>query len=365
MNIKDAAVMADLLEVEGTIIGMEAMFKGEELLESGAIKNNIAFLMNDPMTELAFMGMSTEAAISKGIWGRLFGRLNVFFSTNADSRNAKRARDLDLLNSAAVDQRPSVLRFNKESINLFLNAWNYQMMRKEDIKELEMLRGEFLGIINDPSSEFGKALRTYLIRIPITFPIAILSIPLAFAWIFVTDVVIYYYLITCVLASIEKMSVLGGGREDFMRLISNMIGSIYMNGSGKSVKFDKNGHLPVSELQRIKVDIESATSRMRAAFGAVKSGTPVDYREKLDIVKMLQEARITIQSKYSGLSNNKMVGAYNKMAKSINSNHLKERGYSEWAIYCANVADVMGAIVMNSRACDECLTTIVRDLYKA
>lgn len=366
--MKDMKILEDLAESYGRILALEAMVTNRKVNDNGSIALEATDIpYNEEMaTEFDIFGKSLgfEAAVNKTMWGRMLGRLDVFFSANADSRNAKRAADLNLLNTMSINPGPSQLKFNYNSINLYINALGYTAIRQEDLKEIEILRSEFAALMNDPENQFMKALEVYITRVIVALPMILVSIPLALAIVVVTDIMIYYYLFLSIMATFDRMGILLGGREDFTRLISAIVASVYRNGSGKSVKLDSTGNLSISDLQRITAEIKDATARMNASF--LSNPTVVDYDDKVKLVQALQDNRVKIQSKYhpTGDMNRKMTSFYNIYMKNLASKHKKEVSYSQFAAYLANLSEAVSAIIENGLSCDKNLTTIVRGLYK-
>lgn len=367
MDQKKLEVLIDLIDIEGLMIGYESMFKGEEVNEDMILQNAITVpdIEVNQFNMYNILNIGQEAAINKSLMGRFLGRLNVLFSLNADSRMAKRAADLNLLYSGNVSPGPSKLRINQEAINLFLNAWRYQSMRREDVPRTEALRAELEKVLSAAGDNLGNAVRIRIQGMLLIIPLVVICFPIGLIYAIWNDIMFYYYLIMVIFASAEEGSTLAGHREEFMILVSNVVASCYMNGSGKKVKLEPNGKIPISEMYRIKAEIDDAKSRMDGVFGALHNGVYVEYNDKLKMVDDLIAARLNIQSKYGSETSRKLTKAYNVMAKNWNKIYSKNIGYSEHAVYCAQLADVMYSLMELSMSCDRNLTTIVRDLYKA
>lgn len=366
MDAKYIDVITDLMEIEGDIIGLEAANKGIKVNDDGLIVNGIPLpkLDIDAFNMFDALKLGEEAAISKSLLGRFFGRLNVLFSVSPDSRMRKRAEDLMLINPANVLPGPSKLKFNEQSINLFLNAWNYQLMRKEDYGQCEALRTEVERIVGSTNMNMGKMFQSYLAMFG-AFIILPLSPAAAIGYLVVTEILFYYYVIMTLISSVEETQLLSGAREEFIRLVSTVVASCYMNGSGKTVKLDKDGKLSIADMQMMKADLDDAKNRMNESFAMNSSGVYVEYQEKMKMVQAIQQSRIAIQGKYVGSTSRKHAQAYNVMSRNWKAIHQKHITYSEHAVYCANLGDVMGSLFELSVACDNHLTTIVRGLYKA
>ena len=358
-------LIVELSNIASNLIGLEAEMDGLEFNENGSLKDGCR-APEDIQRDAYNMFMSAEAAINKSFYGRTIGRLNVFFSLNSDSRNGKRAADLNLLNTASIEPGPSVVKFNKNCVNLYLNALGYTRMQQGDLQNVEQLRTEFYKIMQEPENELHKAFQTYIHRIIIAIPLLVLSVPLTLIWVVVTDILIYYYLILSILATLERLGVVSGGREDFVRLLSAIVKSVYENGSGKTVKLDSNGMLSNADMVQMKNTIEDATGRMNAEFEMCRRGVSVEYDEKVQLVNLLKDNRVMIQSKYSAdpMMSRKMTSFYNTYARSVANKHDSEKGYSEYAVRLSNLADLTAAIINNGLSCDRNLTTMVRELYK-
>lgn len=366
MNKNYIDVLTDLMEVEGDIIGLEAANKGVSVTEDGLIVNGIPLpkVEIDSFNMFEALKIGEEAIINKSMFGRFFGRLNVLFSISPDSRMRKRAQDLMLINKHNVIPGASRLKFNEQSINLFLNAWNYQIMRKEDYHQCDSLRLELEKTLTDTSRNLGQMMTSYLGML-----IALLGFPIcppfAIGYFIVSEILFYYYLIMTVIATVKENELVSGVREEFIKLVTIIVASCYMNGSGKTVKIDKDGRLSVADLQKMRIDIEDAKARMKESFNACEAGVYVEQEEKVRIAELLENSRIGILSKYASATNRKHARAYNMMASNWRSKYRDQQGYSEHALYCVLLGDVMGSLFDLSFACDIYLTTIVRGLYKA
>lgn len=362
-------IMSELGAITGEIIGLEALANGYELNENGSIRDGISMpALNDDdiITTILSASLGTEAVIRRSFAGKLLHNLNIFFSVNSDSRNSKRAADLSLIDTQGLSQGPSTLKFNKQCINLYVNALGFTSMDRSDLEGLEGLRKEFHDMMKNPDSHLATAFKTYIGRILIGLPMLLVSVPLTIAWCIVTDFVIYYYLIMCIIASFEQAQTLAGTKDDFTRLICGIVASVYKHGSGKTVKFNPNGTIPVAELNRMESEIRDATYRMQDAFNLNSRGNLVEYNDKLEMLNMLKDKRVMIQTRYhydSDLSR-KMGSFYNAYAK--NSAKLKSvnQSYSEYSLYLTALSNVMSAIIDNGIACDKSLSIIVNGLYR-
>lgn len=366
MDAKYIDVITDLMEIEGDIIGLEAANKGMSVNEDGLIVNGIPLpkLEIDAFNMFEALKIGEEALINKSMFGRFFGRLNVLFSISPDSRMRKRAQDLMLINKNNVLPGASRLKFNEQCINLFLNAWNYQIMRKEDYHQCESLRLELEKILTDTSRNLGQMMGSYIGML-----IALLGFPIcppfAIGYFIVSEILFYYYLILTIVSTVKENELVSGTREEFIKLVTVVVASCYMNGSGKTVKIDKDGRLSVADLQKMKVDIDDAKIRMKESFRACEVGVYVDQDEKIKIAELLENSRIGILSKYASSTNKKHSKAYNMMAHNWRHKYRDQQMYSDHALYCVLLGDVMGSLFDLSFACDIYLTTIVRELYKA
>lgn len=367
MDQKYMDIVTELLDIQGQLIGLEAASKGIHVNEDGLIVNGIKMpkLKEEIFTTMQGLNIGQEAAINRSLMGRFFQRLNVIFSTSADSRMTKRAEDLNLLYSGSVKPGTHNLKINEEAINLFLNAWGYQSMRREDVAQTEALRAQLEKILKASDDNLVNAIRVEIQGILILIPLAIICLPIGMIWAFCVDVMFYYYLIMAIFAAFEESFTVGGGREEFIRLISNVIASCYMNGSGKKIKLDAAGRIPANVMAQMKADIDDARARMDAKFSSLStSGSMVEYEEKVRIAQKLEAARLNIQNKYTAATNRKLSSVYNVMAKNWNIIHAKEVSYNEHAVYCAQLADLVYSYYELNKSCDRNLTTIVRELYK-
>lgn len=360
-------ILAELANIEGTIIGLEASaIKGLNLNEDGLIVNGI------PMPKIEFdafsiheaLNLGTEAAINKNVFSRMISRLNVMFSTSADSRMQKRAANLNLIEAGSINPGSSKIKVNKEAVNLFLTAWNYNGMRREDVAQTEALRLHLVNTMNEFDENIRNSITSALKEVFIGIPLVVLAPPIGAIYIFYSDIMAWYYLIMAILTLGEESQILGGYRTEFVRLVSNVVASCYMNGSGKTVKLDKDGRIPLSSLQSMSADIQDIMTRMNNAFGMIKSGTIVDYNDKVEIATTLRNKKELIQSKYVGPNNRKLSQAYNVMASNWRKMYSGSVSYSPDAMYYVHLADTMFNLLELSKACDNHLTTIVDSLYK-
>ena len=363
-------VFGDLMDIQGDIIALEAMFEGKEVTPEGVVMDYDLSKMIGSMEGVEFLNslrLGTEAAINKSLLGRVMQKLNVFFTASRDDRMQKRIADLNLINTGSIIPGPSTLKYDKEAINLFLNAWGYISCDPKELEKAEALRVEFMRLINEPDSRLGKALGAYLAEILVGFPIAVfISVPIGIGVMFVYDVMFWYYIITCLMICFQRDEVLAGTRPEFAKLITQLTIAAYKNGSGKTITVNKDGKASISDLQKIKEEVQDATMRMRSRFEMNKNGTLVEYKDKVEIAKTLRDSRLMFAAKYTGHSNMNSRAArfYNIMSRNFKNLYNQSVSYDETSIYLVNVAEAMAAIMENSILCDKYLTTIIRGLYK-
>lgn len=362
-------ILAELAAIDGEMLGLEAMSRGLDVTESGAILN--AFkpgeLEETPFNMFERLKVGDEAMINSSPWGRIFGRLNVLFSMNHDSRMAKRAADLNYINTGTIDPNTSVAKFDLDAINLYLNAFNYQRVDRSKIAELEGFRQRLQSVLETPGSYLAKCIKWYFGGRVLILILLFISIPLAFAMAFITDFCVIYYLLMSIFSALGLDDSIDNSltSAEIVPFISKLIGAIYENGSGKKVKYESDGSLSIGELNRIAVDIEDAMNRMNNAFIRCSRGTPVEYKSKVEIANRLKSATMIINQKYYDPNiNKKGIALYNLVAKKIAKKERKAIQYSPYSQKIATMCDVLDIIIRNSRSCDDHLTTIVRGLYK-
>lgn len=364
-------ILSGLLSIEGNIIGIESRItNGSDLNENGSIKNGASIPdldMDNVYNMFNAINIGTEAAINKSFMGRMLGRLNVFFSVNSDSRNAKRSADLNLLNSSAINPGSSKLPFTSETVNLYINALGYTAVRREDLQNLEAMRQEFVRLMNDPDDQFNNMMSSWFKQVVYGIPLTILVLPIGLIYIWAMEIMFYYYFILCIMASVEQGNVLGGHRDYFLKLAYGIVASAYKNGSGKQVKMEADGSISISEMNRMIADVSDATSRLKSSLESNRNGTIVEYSDKVKLVETLKDNRVMIQTKYAPNydMNRKMGGFYNIYVKNIAKKYKKSVSYDESMIRVGILADLMGTLIENGITCDKALTTIVRGLYKA
>lgn len=363
-------VFGDLMDIQGDIVALEAMFEGKEITPEGVIMDYDLSKMIGSMEGVEFINklrIGNEAAINKSLLGRIMQKLNVFFTASGDERMAKRVADINLINTGSIIPGPSTLKYDKEAINLFLNAWGYISCDPKELEKAEALRSEFMRLINEPDARLNKALGAYLAELLVGFPIAMfISLPIGVGIMFVYDVMFWYYIITCLMVCFQRDEVIAGVRPEFAKLITQLTIAAYKNGSGKTINVDKDGKVAISDLVKIKEEVQDATMRMRNRFEMNKNGTLVEYKDKVEIAKTLQDSRIKLAAKYTGHSNmnKRATRFYNIMSRNFQKLYNQSITYDDTSVYLVNVAEAMAAIMENSILCDKYLTTIVRGLYK-
>lgn len=362
-------ILSDLSVIDSDLISLEAMSRGFNVSESGAILDIIEpdYLVETPFNMFETLRIGEEAMINKSAWGRIFGRLNVLFSMNHDSRMAKRAGDLNYINSGTVNPGSSNVKFDNESINLFLNAFNYQRVDRSKVSELEPFRQRLIESLNDTSSYLYKALKLYFGGVVVALILFLVSIPLAILFAFVVDICIYYYVIMAALSFLgfEDAKTSSMTSSEMVPFVCKLIGAIYENGSGKKVKYEPDGTLSMAELSRISVDIEDATNRMNSSFARCSGGVNIEYNDKLKIANQLKGASATIIQKYTDPNiSKKGLALYNLVATKIAKRERKAMQYNDYSQRMASICDALHSIIVNSQSCDKNLTTIVRGLYR-
>lgn len=371
MKTNTVDVLSELLSIEGNIIGLESkLLDGVTLNSNGSIKNGAVIPeldMSNVYNMFNALNIGTEAAINKSFMGRMLGRLNVFFSINSDSRNAKRSADLNLLNTSSINPGSSVLPFTEETVNLYINALGYTAIRREDLQGIEAMRQEFVRIMNDPDEQFNNMMTAWFKQIVYGIPLAILVLPIGLIYMWAMEIMFYYYFILVIIASVEQGNVLGGNRDEFLKLVYALTASAYKNGSGKQVKFEADGSISINEMRRMIEDVKDASSRLLSSLESNKRGTLVEYEGKVKLVTMLKDNRVMIQSKYTPNydMNKKMGGFYNIYVKNVANKYKKAVSYDDSMVKLGVLAELMGCLIENGATCDKALTTIVRGLYKA
>ena len=362
-------ILAELATIDGEMISLEAMSKGLDVSESGAIIDGFkpGEIEESPFNMFERLRIGDEAMINSSVWGRIFGRLNVLFSMNHDSRMSKRAADLNFINTATIDNNTSVAKFDSSAVNLFLNAFNYQRVDRSKLSELEGFRLRLKSALETPGSYLVKSLKWWFGGRVVVLMLIFVSIPLAILMAVATDFFVYYYLLMAIFTAIGVTGDVDQSMtsSEIVPFICKLIGAVYENGSGKKVKYEEDGSLSIGELNRISVDIEDAMNRMNNAFIRCSRGVPVDYEDKVKIAKQLKDATADINQKYHDPNISKQgIALYNLVAVKVAKREEKAMRYSPYSQKIAIICDVMNMLIENSKNCDKHLTTIVRGLYK-